>query len=82
MNTSSLPGWPARLQCEMAAAYVGLFKPDGTPDTQAFRAQVAHGLYPKPYKRAGERQAWLRSELDEVLEGLRRQPVTETGELD
>ncbi len=81
MNTASLPGWPARLQADLAAAYVGIFKPDGTPDTQTFRAQVAKGLYPQPYKRTGERQAWLKIELDEVLERLRGEQAS-VGDLD
>lgn len=62
-----LPGWPARLQAPLAAAYVGLIGTDGQPDVETFRLHVKKGLYPAPYRRPGERQAWLKVELDEAL---------------
>ena len=71
MTAPHLPGWPARMQAPMAAAYVGLIRDDGSPDTGTFREHVKKGLYPRPHKRPGERQAWLKIELDETLEQMR-----------
>jgi len=62
----------------MAAAYVGLFDESGLPDEGTFREHVRKGLYCQPYKRPGERQAWLKVELDETLERMRqREKATE-----
>jgi len=59
-----LPNWPARMRAEMAAAYVD------APSIAVFRCHVRKGLYPKPYQRAGEEQAWLKIELDQALSRL------------
>ena len=73
-----IPSWPARMQVRMAAAYVGLFDESGLPDESTFREHVRKGLYCQPYKRPGERQAWLKVELDETLERMRqREKATE-----
>lgn len=58
---ASLPDWPARMRVDTAAAYVD------APSIEVFRSHVRRGLYPKPYKRDGEEQAWLKVELDKVL---------------
>ena len=60
----TLTAWPARMRAAMAAAYVD------APSIQVFRKHVKHGLYPKPYKRAGEEMAWLKVELDAALQCL------------
>lgn len=75
-GTLSLPGWPARLQAPMAAAYVGILDDEGRPDTSTFREHVRKGLYPRPHKRPGERQAWLKIELDETLTRLQQEEAS------
>jgi len=77
-----IPSWPARMQVRMAAAYVGLIDDAGLPDDSTFREHVRKGLYPMPYKRPGERQAWLKVELDETLERMRQAEKSATEDED
>lgn len=73
--------WPARMQASVAAAYVGLFDRDGNPDPSAFRRHVKRGLYPAPYKRAGEQCGWLKIELDLTLQKMaQKEPEPDDGE--
>ena len=59
------------MPADIAAAYLGIFDSEGAPDAKRFARLVKKGLYPQPYRRPGERRAWLKIELDETLEGLR-----------
>ena len=80
-SLESVAAWPARMQADMAAAYVGLFDKAGNPDPVAFRRHVKRGLYPAPYKRAGEQCGWLRVELDLALSKMAQmEPEDDEGE--
>lgn len=60
-----IAAWPEQMRKETAAAYVD------ARSTSAFDRAVKAGLYPKPYKRPGEGERWLKIELDQALASLR-----------
>lgn len=66
----TLPGWPAALCEEWAAAYVGQLS------VGTFRTEVKAGRMPKPIAISNGRVAWLTKELDAYLDALGGAPPT------
>ena len=56
--------WPEQMRRETAAAYVD------ARTTREFDRAVKAGLYPQPYRKPGEGDRWLKSELDQALRAL------------
>ena len=63
-----IQAWPAQMRKETAAAYVD------APSTKAFDRAVKAGTYPQPYKKPGEGERWLKTELDAALAKISSNP--------
>lgn len=57
---ASLPGWPALLGADQAAAYCGISR-------NTFESLVDKGRFPRPVKLPIRRKLWQRSALDSAL---------------
>jgi hypothetical protein len=63
--------WPRRLHVELAAGYVG------EKTVAAFVRRVRNGEYPAPIVSSGNRNLWLRDDLDRAIGPMGAQAVTD-----
>ncbi|WP_287994259.1 hypothetical protein [Acidiphilium sp.] len=63
-SVTIVSAWPEQMRKETAAAYVD------ARSTREFDRAVKAGLYPRPYRKPGEGERWLKSELDRALQAL------------
>jgi predicted DNA-binding transcriptional regulator AlpA len=61
LRPADLPGWPACLSAELAAAYVGLGE-------TSMRALVDQGRFPCPIRLTMGRVGWRRADLDRWID--------------